>query len=219
MNFAATKKLNIGLQYTRMDYQSQQPGGLTDSLFAVNPRQSFRSRNWFSTPWNVASLSFDYQFNGDAKLSVKIFGTIAERNSVGFTKAINVADTFNNAIKSYNPRQVDRDSYKNLGAEIRFLKTYNLLKQKSTLATGFRVYKGTTIRQQNGTGTSGNDLNLSITTLTNGKEWGRDLSLGTDNYAFFAENIFKIGKRFSITPGVRYEIINSTVKGYINSSE
>ncbi len=218
VNYAATKKLNISLQYTRMNYQSQQPGGLTDSMFAANPRQSLRTRNWFGTPWNVASLSFDYDFNEDTKLSVKIFGTIAERNSVGFTKAINIADTFNNALKSFNPRQVDRDFYKNLGGEIRYLKTYHLLNQKSTLAAGFRVYRGTTIRQQNGTGTTGNDLDLTITTLTNGKEWGRDLNFGTDNYAFFAENMFKIGERLSITPGVRYEIINSTATGYINSS-
>jgi len=218
VNFAASKKLNIGLQYTRMDYQSQQPGGLTDSLFAENPRQSLRSRNWLSTPWNVAALTVDYQFNENSKLSVKIFGTIAERNSVGFTKGINVADTFNITLKSYNPRQVDRDSYNNLGSEIRFLKTYNLLNQKSTLAIGARIYKGTTIRKQIGIGTAGNDFDLTITTLTNGKEWERDLSFSTDNYALFAENIFKIGKRLSVTPGVRYEIINSTAKGYINST-
>ncbi len=218
VNYAATAKLNIGLQYTRMDYQSQQPGGLTDDMFAKNHRQSLRSRNWFSTPWNVAALTADYQFNENTKLSVKIFGTIAERNSVGFTKGINVADTIITSLNSYNPRQVDRDSYNNLGGEIRFLKTYNLLKQKSTLAVGVRVYKGTTIRQQIGTGTTGNGFDLTITKLTNEKEWGRDLSFDTDNYALFAENLFKIGKQLSVTPGVRYEIINSTAKGYINST-
>jgi len=218
VNFAASKKMNIGLQYTRMDYQSQQPGGLTDSLFAINPRQSFRSRNWFSTPWNVASLSFDYELNENTKLNVKIFGTIAQRNSVGFTSGIAVPDIFNTTLNSYNPRQVDRDSYNNVGGEIRFLKTYNLLHQKSTLAAGIRIYTGTTTRKQIGIGTTGNDFDLYINTLTNGKEWGRDLKFGTDNYALFAENIFKIGNQLSITPGVRYEVINSTVKGYINSS-
>jgi len=218
VNYAATKKLNIGLQYTRMDYQSQQPGGLTDSLFAENPRQSLRSRNWFGTPWNVGALTFDYEFNKDTKLSVKIFGTIAERNSVGVTSGINNADTFNVLLNSFNPRQVDRDWYKNLGGEIRFLKTYNLINQKSTFATGIRVYKGNTTRRQRGIGTTGDDLDLTIASLTNGKEWGRELSFGTDNYAFFAENIFKFGKRLSVTPGVRYEIVNSTAEGYINST-
>jgi len=218
VNFAVNKKLDIGLQYTRMDYQSQQPGGLTDSLFEINPRQSFRSRNWFSAPWNVASLTLDYQFNENTKLSVKIFGTIAERNSVGFTKGINVADTFNIALNSYNARQVDRDSYNNSGGEIRFLKTYSFLNQKSTLSAGIRVYKGTTIRKQAGIGTTGSDLDLSITESTNGKEWGKELNFGTDNYAVFAENVFRIGKLLSVTPGVRYEVVNSTSKGHINST-
>jgi len=218
INYAASKNLNIGLQYTRMNYQSQQPGGLTDSLFDINPRKSFRARNWFGTPWNVAAFTVDWQLSENTKLSVKIFGTIAERNSVGFTKGINVGDTFNFTLKSFNPRQVDRDFYKNIGGELRFLKTYNLLKQKSTLAAGIRVYRGTTVRKQIGIGTDGNKLDLSITQLTNGKEWGRSLIFGSDNYAMFAENIFKIGKRLSVTPGVRYEIVNSTAEGYINST-
>lgn len=214
VNFEVNKKINIGLQYTRMDYQSQQPGGLTDSIFLVNPQQSFRSRNWFSAPWNVASLTFDYQQNENTKLSIKIFGTIAQRNSVGFTKGINIADTLNSILNSYNPRQVDRDSYTNLGSEIRFLKIYNLFNQKSALATGIRIYKGTTVRKQIGSGTTGNDFDLTLTNPT----FGKDLNFVTENYALFAENIFKIGKRLSITPGVRYEIINSTAKGYINTT-
>lgn len=218
VNFALTSKLNIGLQYTRMYYQSQQPGGLTDSLFAINPKQSLRSRNWFSTPWNVSALTVDYTFNENTKISLKVFSTIAERNSVGYTKAINVADNFNTTLNSYNPRQVDRESYNNLGSEIRFLKSYNLLHQKSTLAVGVRVYRGTTIRKQLGTGTTGSDFDLSISATSNGKEWGRNLNFITENYALFAENIFKIGKRLSITPGLRYEIINSTAKGYINTT-
>jgi Fe(3+) dicitrate transport protein len=33
-----------------MNYDMQQPGGLTDAQFDENPRQSVRSRNWFGTP-------------------------------------------------------------------------------------------------------------------------------------------------------------------------
>ena len=218
VNYAANKKLNIGLQVTRMDYQSQQAGGLTDSLMDINARQSFRSRNWFSTPWNLAALTFDFQLSENAKLSVKVFATLAQRNSVGFTKGINIADTYNLAIKSYNPRQVDRDAYKNLGTEVRFLKTYALLKQKSILAAGLRLYSGSTIRQQQGTGTAGNNFDLSIDAWSNGKAWGRELQFVTNNGAFFVENIFKIGKRLSLTPGARLELLNSKSQGYINTT-
>jgi Fe(3+) dicitrate transport protein len=218
IDYALSSKCTIGLQYTRMDYQSQQPGGLTNTLLEGNPRQSFRSRNWLVVPWNVASLSLDYQVNDNAKLSVKLFGTLSERNSVGFIRGIDVRDTFNVLLKSYNPRQVDRDFYRNLGVETRFLTTYGFLGQKSSLATGFRLYNGNTTRKQLGIGTTGNDSDLSIATLSNGKEWGRDLSYTTDNFAFFAENLFKIGKRWSITPGLRYEFIRSSAKGYINTT-
>jgi len=218
IQYAISNKLNIGLQYTRMNYQSQQPGGLSDSLMNENAQQSFRSRNWFSTPWNVASLSLDYIINNNTKLNVKIFSTIAERNSVGFTKTINIADTINTTLNSYNPRQVDRDNYTNFGSEIRLLRTYNFLKQKSILATGIRVYRGETKRRQGGIGTTGSDLDLTIASTSNGKDWSKDLKFGTDNIAFFAENIFHIGKRWSITPGLRYEIIKSSAEGYINTS-
>lgn len=217
-SYAVTSKLQIGLQYTRMDYQSQQPGGLTDSLFAQNPRHSLRSRNWFSAPWNVTALTVDFNLNEHIKLNARVFSTIAERNSVGFTKPITVADTFNTSINSFNPRQVDRDFYNNLGSELRLLYSYNFLKQKSSLAFGIRIYRGNTERRQLGTGTTGNDFNLAITAQSNGKNWGRNLDFITDNYAVFAENIFKIGERLSITPGVRYEIVNSLASGYINTS-
>jgi Fe(3+) dicitrate transport protein len=216
MNYAINSKCNIGFEYTHMNFESQQPGGLNDALLLSNTLQSNRSRNWLTAPWNVAALTFDYQLNEDEKLSMKVFGTMAERNSVGFTKSILVADTFNSKINSFNPRQVDRENYTNIGTELRYLKSYQLLNQKSTLAIGVRVYKGDTKRLQNGIGTVGSNLDINITSFTNGKAWGRDLNFRTNNFAVFAENLFKIGKALSVTPGVRYENIFSTSKGYIN---
>jgi len=213
INYAVSSKLSLGLQYTRMDYQSQQPGGLTDEQFKTDARQSSRTRNWFSAPWNVTTATADYTINSAAKLSLKVFSTIAERNSVGFTKAINISDTFNTKIKAYNPRQVDKDAYNNLGAELRYLQSYTLLNQKSSFAAGVRAYKGETIRRQLGTGTSGSDADYSLRGA-----FGREMTFGTTNFAVFIENLFKFGSRFSVTPGLRYEILNSTAKGFINTS-
>lgn len=218
INYSVTSKINIGVQYTRSSYISQQPGGLTDSLFNLNAQQSFRKRNWTTAPWNIINVYADYCITENTKLSIKLFGVIAERSNVGFTKAINIADTFNTTIKSYNPRQVDRDYYTNYGSEIRFLQMYNLFKQKSALAAGVRIYNGNILRQQVGTGTTGDDFNLSITTQLNGKDFSKEYKFHTDNYAFYLENMFKIGKRLSITPGVRYEIINSSSEGYLNTT-
>jgi Fe(3+) dicitrate transport protein len=82
--------------------------------------------------------------------------------------------------------------------------------QKQSLSLGVRVYKGQLGRRQLGKGTTGSDLDLNLTNPT----WGRDLNFQTDNYALFAEHLFKIGKRLSITPGVRYEIIDNRGEGY-----
>ena len=213
LQYQVNKKLSLGLQYTRMNYVSQQPGGLSDSLFMVNPKQSLRSRNWFNAPWNVSNLNIDYNFSETSRLSVKLFSTHAQRNSVGFAKSITVADTFNQAINSFIPRQVDRNTYENYGAEIRYLKSYKLLGNTSTLAAGTRVYRGKTIRLQQGAGTTGDDFDLTLTNAT----WGKDMVFGTDNLAFFVENIFKILPKLSITPGIRYEIINSSASGYFKS--
>ena len=82
--------------------------------------------------------------------------------------------------------------------------------QKQSLSLGIRVYKGQLGRRQLGIGTTGSDLDLNLTNPT----WGRDLNFYTDNYALFAEHLFKIGKRLSITPGARYEIIDNRGDGY-----
>ncbi|GIV27430.1 MAG: TonB-dependent receptor [Bacteroidia bacterium] len=218
LNYEVTKKLTIGLEYTRMNYLSQQAGGLTDSLFNINPQQSFRSRNWFNVPWNVYAINTTYKIKDDAQINVKIFGTVAERNSVGFTKAINIKDTFNITIQSYNPRQIDRDKYNNIGTEIRYLQGYYLFNSKHYLSAGIRAYKGNTKRNQAGIGNGNSDFDLNIYQLQNGKEWGRSLNLNTTNYAAFVENSFHIGKRWSIVPGIRYEIIESSIDGYINTT-
>ena len=218
LEYAINSKLKIGFDYTHMEYKSQQPGGLTDSMFISNSRQSKRSRNWMVLPWNVGSLNLDYTISENSKLTVKLFGTFSERKSVGYMKGINTADTFNTSLNSFNLRQIDKDIYQNAGTEVRFLQSYKLLNQKSALAIGTRVYKGNTIRRQLGIGSGNSEADFTIVKLSNEKDWERELTFGTENFALFAENMFKIGKKISITPGIRYEIIKSTAKGYINST-
>jgi Fe(3+) dicitrate transport protein len=214
-NYQLTKKIKIEGEYTKMNYQSQQPGGLTDSDYAENNRQSFRARNWFSAPFNVASLTIIYNISASVNFQIKSFATIAERNSVGFTKSITTNDSINPTTLDYNARQVDRDNYKNYGTEARVAVKYNLLGKIAFFAGGIRAYSGNTKRNQLGIGTTGSDLDL---TLTN-PQYGRSLEFGTTNYALFAENIFQIGKRLKIVPGIRLEYIENKMEGYINTTQ
>ena len=214
-SYQLTKKINIAGEYTSMNYKSQQPGGLTDVQFDENHRQSFRERNWFSAPFNVASLTVKYDISTAVNLQIKSFATIAERNSVGFTKSITTKDSINPTTLQYNARQVDRDNYENYGTEVRLSVKYKLFSKENIFAGGIRAYSGSTKRNQLGKGTTGHNFDLTLTD----PQYGRSLDFGTTNYAAFAENIFKIGKRLKVLPGIRFDYIENQSEGYINTTK
>jgi len=68
-------------------------------------------------------------------------------------------------------------------------------------------------RDQKGTGTVGSDYDLTLT-----KPYGIAVHLTSLNYAAFAENLFQVTSKFSITPGFRYEIINTALNGVIDNA-
>ena len=208
LEYRFTENTKISAEYTNMDYQMQQAGGLTDEQFNINSRQSLRDRNWFGTPWNVFSINFDTKISNNFTSNTKLFGLIGERNSVGFTATPNIIDAINPATNDYANRRVDRDLYENYGIENRNIYKYKLGKIKNNLAFGVRIYKANTQRLQDGRGTTGSDFDISI----DGR-YVRDLDFTTENVAVFAENQFKITDKLSITPGVRYEYIQNTGNG------
>ncbi len=212
LEYRFTDQTKISAEYTNSDYEMQQPGGLTDAQFKTNSRDSFRERNWFGVPWTIFSVNFDTKVNPNFDVSVKAFGLLGERNSVGFTKGADVVDNISTSTYQYAKRQVDSDNYKNFGVENRNLYRYNVGKIKNNLAFGVRLYQANTERFQKGDGTTGSDFDLTI----EGK-FPTDLEFLTKNFAFFAENQLKITDKFSVTPGVRYEYINSTSKNGILS--
>jgi Fe(3+) dicitrate transport protein len=213
-NYQFTKKLNIAIEYTNMENSSQQPGGLTDIQLKTNSPLSNRARNWIGTPWNVAALTIKYDISPKVSLIIKTFTSMSERNSVGNLSAINIIDSINPLTLAYNLRRVDRDFYQNIGTEARLSYKYKLFKQSHTLASGVRAYAGNTQRKQKGTGNSGSDFDI---TLTN-NQYVTDLKFNTNNYAFFAENIFQITNKFKVIPGVRFENIYNKIEGTINSN-
>ncbi len=206
-----SEKTKIAAEYTNSNYNMQQPGGLTDEQFKSNPRQSFRERNWFGVPWNIFSISLDTKVNANFDVSVKTFGLFGERNSVGFTSAPNVVDAISSTTNQYSKRRVDSDSYKNLGVENRNIYRYKLGKTTQNLAFGVRLYQANTERFQKGVGTTGSDFDMTIE-----NRYPTALTFTTKNIAFFAENQFKITDKFSVTPGMRFEHINSLSNGRID---
>ena len=209
--FKVTKKLKIGAEVTNWHANSQQPGGLTDAQFAQKDQQSLRSRNWFDLKWNIAALKASYDFSENNRLQATVFGFAGDRSSIGFMPPPTVRDTINPATLAYSNRIVFVDEYRNMGSELRYLGDYKLLKGKSTLSAGVRYYKGQTNRFNNGKGDTGSDFNTEVI-----GEYPQQLEFNTTNLAAFAENIFRIGQKFIIIPGIRLEHIENAVSGQLN---
>ena len=201
VSYALSNKLKVGAQLTYMYTQSQQAGGVTDTEFSQNAQQSKRARNWFSNPWFIYALTADYVISADSKLSLKYFGTTAERNSIGFTKAITEVDPMGN-------RQVDRDFYQTNGLELRYLVDYKLGSWKNTVASGLRYFSGEIKRKQLGVGSNGNGMDFDIQGL-----YTRDLIFHNTNYAAFAETILRPSERLLMTIGARLEQIETHMMG------
>jgi len=213
INYRFSTKGSIALQFSRMDYVQQIAGGLTDAQFQQSAKQSFRKRNYFNPEINIPALIFKYALSPNTQLEIISHVLFGQRNSVQFINTPNIKDTINTAIGSYNPRQVDRDYYSAFTTETRILHRYIVGKTNAVLSGGIRYSTELTRRKQKGVGTAGSDFDLSLV-----QPYGIDLRFTTHNYAVFAENIFQFTKRFSFTPGVRYEIINSNLTGFMNNA-
>lgn len=202
--YQLTKALKITGEYTVMKYLAKQPGGLTDAQFKEDASVSVRDRNWFKVDWNLVSLNIDYVLNDKSRLEWRNYTLQGGRQALGMLTYINRPDYGGN-------RDYMADRYSNFGSELRFIHRYVLIgENKSTFLAGTRVYKGLTNRKQ-GDGDDGNGPSFSFSGTEPNKSSYR--FPGT-NIAAFAENIFQVNKHWSITPGVRYEFIDTKAKGY-----
>lgn len=214
VDYRISARTHLGLCITSSGYRSQQPGGLTDEQFATDPRMSVRSRNWFSAPWNLLTLSLDHAWNPSAQLQVRIFVGMSERNSVGILSAPTAPDVPLPGTEGYANRQVDRDHYRSLGSEVRWLKHYRLAGAAVVSATGIRTYGCKTLRNQQGAGTNAGGFDLQV----NGA-YARALQFGTYNVALFNEHCLRPIDRLAFTFGMRLENIENTIDGRILPSE
>ncbi len=213
ITYKISNRFSLTTEITKWASRSQQAGGLTDTQFQQNAQQSLRARNWFYLDWVTPGVTADYKINRNQHLNVKVFGIVADRNSVGFfpSGGILVKDTINTTIGTYNSRTVDIDKYRNFGAEARYLLQYNIGKQQSNLSAGLRLYRGNTFRYRGGVGTTGTDYSID---RREGTLWVSDINYQSGNVAVFAENLFQLTDKLLLVPGIRYEYITSQASGY-----
>ncbi|WP_299761080.1 TonB-dependent receptor [uncultured Pontibacter sp.] len=204
VHYKANSKLEIGFDYTYMDYLAQQPGGLTDIDFEQDARQSKRNRNWFKVNWNLMALTLDYRLGERTKLNIRNFGLLAQRDALGYMGKINRPDNM-------EERLLLKDQFQNIGNETRLIHRYDLGNSFSTLLVGTRYYRGFTDQEQ-GDASAGSDADFRFDSET-GAPNESNYDYLSRNVAVFAENIFNITPKLSITPGVRYEWINTNADG------
>lgn len=193
----------IKFEFTKMNYLTQQPGGLTDMQFNTDPSVSKRDRNWFKIDWNLAAISYSKKFKEGSRLSSKLFGLSASRQALGFLGQINRIDLL-------NERTLISGQYNNWGNETRWLKTYKVDSNMYwTAVAGVRIYQGHSSSRQ---GEASSDSSANFNFIHDEVD-GSSYTFPSSNYSAFAEHIFQVNSKFGITPGIRYEHIRTKADG------
>ena len=205
LGYHVNERIFIKAEYTHLNYLNQQPGGLTDKQFLKDATQSNRTRNWFKVNWNLYNINTDFKLNDRTRINVLVFGVYAGRDAIGtLERTDRQEDTSKN-------RNLLSDVYNNFAAEIRLLRRYTFLKKQSNFLIGVRAYKGITTRQQ-GEADKTNKPNFIFLNPDNLEN--SSYQFPSTNFAAFSENIFQLTSKWNITPGIRWEYIQTNSNGY-----
>ena len=203
VDYSSNDKNNFSFEITYLDYLAQQAGGLTDQMFLENPYQSNRKRNWFQVNWLLYNLKWVHSISEKTNFSFNIFGLDASRDALGFrTNRVNQIDPD-------SERDLIKGTFKNIGFESRFLTSYSFFNKKSTFLIGSKFYDAVNTNLQ-GPGSNGSDANFTMR-LDDYPNYPRqsDSKFPNLNVSLFGENIIYVNDKLSITPGFRFEYINT----------
>ena len=196
-----TTKISGELSY--LTYLAKQAGGLSDYMFESNPLQSNRSRNWFNLDWLLYNFKLEKSFNNQSSILLSFFGLNASRKTIGFRS--NRVDQ----VDPMNERDLITGDFKNFGLETKFLKNYSLFKKKSVMVLGGKYYKSKTSSNQGpGSDKVNADFKFYLNSFPNYPNQS-NYTYPNKNIALFGENIFYFNDKISITPGFRFENIET----------
>ena len=199
---------SVSVEWTKLNYLAQQPGGLTDAAFYEDPGQSNRTRNWFEVDWELYAIQLKHKFSPKTDFSFDGFGLRASRDAVGFrTNRVSQTDDLN------APRDLLKGTFRNWGFESRLLHRYELGNQPAIFLIGTKVYKSRNTAIQ-GPGSTEVDADFALATAEFPFYPNQsDFVFPNFNVALFGEHIFYLNDQFSITPGFRLEHINTQSEG------
>ncbi|PKG51666.1 TonB-dependent receptor domain-containing protein [Olleya sp. 1-3] len=208
LGYQFNDKTKLEGEVTYLRYLAKQGGGLSDAAFKEDPYQSNRARNWFQVDWLLYNLKLSHKFSENTNFTFNAFGLNASRDALGFrTNRVDQAD--DNGVRDLIKGQFD-----NFGFETRVLTNYNLFNKKAIGLLGAKFYKSENTAEQ-GPGSDGIDPNFDFQydTFPNYSNQS-DFTYPNLNVAIFGENIVYLNDEVSITPGFRFEYINTQSDGY-----
>ncbi len=209
LQYRFNEQLSVKAEAGRSKYRYKIPGPLNDSMFNADPKNSTRSRNYFSPDIFIPSVTLNWKISGKAQLDVIASGVFGSRNSVMLDAVATVPDKIDLSTGNYKNRQVDIDNFHSRTIEMRLGNDYNLGSIKSKLAAGVVYMNNDLHRRQLGKGTTGDDYDLS--TMVEG--FGRDLHFKTSNVALYVENVFQHNTKLNFSLGARTENGSSKMNG------
>lgn len=211
----------ISLEYTLLNYLAQQPGGLTDQQMESDPESSPRSRNWFEVDWHLYALKWEQNLSPKTDFQLNLFGLQAQRNALGFRgvpsnlnqNPVTAPDEQDQNGDYIHPRDLIKGTFANGGAEARLLHRYQLLGRRAILLTGAKYYHAqNTSKQGPGSKGVGPDFRFREERFPDYPNQS-DFRFPNRNVAFFSEQIWYLSPHWSITPGLRYEYIQTGSRG------
>ena len=208
LKWKVSKKIRVSTDITFLEYLAQQAGGLTDDMFLENPSQSNRSRNWFYVKWFLYNTKISHKISENTNYTLSLFGLQAKRNALGFRT---------NRVDQIDPL-LERDliigTFKNFGYEYKLVHKSKIKDIKCISLIGSKLYKSNNSNQQ-GPGSNGSDADFTYY-ISEFPYYVNQSSYVHPNFniSLFGENIFYLSEKFSVTPGLRYEFIDTRGEGY-----
>lgn len=213
ISYRLNDKVSLGLEYSLLRNRIKMPGGLNDGQFEADSKASVRSRNWLKSPWNVLSASLNYNMREHTSLQVKSTFLSGERSLVWVNKLPNEPDEVNPQTGEFNNRETDKELMKSIATEARIIHTYQTGNVSNTIAAGVRFAVARFSRKEEAVGTKGSNFDFTVL-----GDYEEKFHFSTTNFSLFAENCMKLTNRFSITPGIRFESLESEAEAEVEAN-
>lgn len=200
-------ELELTEDITIMKRTEHQPGGLTDTQFSSNPRGTNRDRNWFEVEWNVGRLGLKWRPDDNLwRYNASVFILNAKRKALGFLGTPNRIDFLEN-------RDMISAGFSSVGFDIRASRSWDNIDKENinALVTGIQGYTGNTIMKQGHADAT--DL-PNFEYLNPDDLEGSDFTLPNNQLSAFVQGILSLSTKLSITPGLRWEFIDTRANGW-----